>query len=103
MSRRIFTGATLTTLASAGVLGTAPAIADSSWRRKDPFTLGIASGDPTSSSVVLWTRLAIDPHVLDGRGGMPSIPVPVRWELATDERFRSIVRRGTETARPEEA
>src|SRR4051794_22212214 len=25
---------------------------------EDPFTLGVASGDPTSDGVVLWTRLA---------------------------------------------
>ena len=31
-----------------------------------------------------------------------SAPVEVRWELARDERFRDIVRRGTETALPEE-
>ena len=31
------------------------------------FTLGVASGDPTPTSVVLWTRLAPDP--LNG-GGM---------------------------------
>lgn len=103
MSRRIFTGASLTTLATAGVLGVQPAKADGGWRAQDPFTLGVASGDPTSSSVVLWTRLAVDPHALDGRGGMPGTTVQVRWELAKDERFRSILRRGTETARPEEA
>ncbi|PCC39494.1 hypothetical protein CIK66_08520 [Brachybacterium alimentarium] len=103
MSRRIFTGTALTSLATAGVLGALPATAEVTWREKDPFTLGIASGDPTSSSVVLWTRLAVDPHVLDGRGGMPNVPVEVRWELASDESFRSILRRGTETARPEEA
>ncbi|WP_210388813.1 alkaline phosphatase [Brachybacterium sp. HMSC06H03] len=103
MTRRHFTAASLTTLTAAGVLGTAPALADDgAWRRQDPFTLGVASGDPTSSSVVLWTRLAVDPHVLDGRGGMPSAPVEVRWELARDERFRDIVRRGTEIALPEE-
>jgi alkaline phosphatase D len=103
MSRRIFTGASLTTLTAAGVLGAQSARADGAWRQQDPFTLGVASGDPTSSSVVLWTRLAVDPHALDGRGGMPAVPVEVRWELARDERFRDIVRRGTETARPEEA
>ncbi|MGP5097914.1 alkaline phosphatase D family protein [Brachybacterium alimentarium] len=103
MSRRIFTGTALTSLATAGALGALPATAEVTWREKDPFTLGIASGDPTSSSVVLWTRLAVDPHVLDGRGGMPNVPVEVRWELASDESFRSILRRGTETARPEEA
>ncbi len=34
------------------------------------FTLGVASGDPTADSVVLWTRLA--PSPLDG-GGMDTI------------------------------
>jgi len=27
----------------------------------DPFTLGVASGDPTPTGVVLWTRLAPRP------------------------------------------
>ncbi|MGH9767893.1 MAG: PhoD-like phosphatase N-terminal domain-containing protein, partial [Blastocatellia bacterium] len=27
----------------------------------DPFSLGVASGDPLPDSVVLWTRLAPDP------------------------------------------
>ncbi|RID82991.1 alkaline phosphatase [Peribacillus asahii] len=62
-----------------------------------PFTLGVASGDPLSDSVVLWTRLAPDP--LNG-GGMSSHIVPVQWELATDENFRNIIQRGTEHASP---
>src|SRR5262245_37496735 len=32
----------------------------------DPFTLGVASGDPDDTSVILWTRLAPDP--LQGGG-----------------------------------
>jgi len=36
----------------------------------DPFTLGVASGDPTLTGVVLWTRLA--PQPLDPDGGMPA-------------------------------
>src|SRR5262249_25506519 len=35
----------------------------------DPFSLGVASGDPTDTGVVLWTRLA--PLPLDEAGGMP--------------------------------
>ena len=35
-----------------------------------PFTLGVASGDPLSDSVVLWTRLAPNPLAEDGNGGM---------------------------------
>ncbi|MGJ7919104.1 alkaline phosphatase D family protein [Neobacillus sp. LXY-4] len=62
-----------------------------------PFTLGVASGDPLSDSVVLWTRLA--PDLLNG-GGMPPHVVPVNWELATDENFRNVIKRGTEQASP---
>jgi alkaline phosphatase D len=64
----------------------------------DPFTLGVASGDPTTDGIVLWTRLAPDP--LAG-GGMPQQIVPVQWEVASDERFRRVVARGTEHAVPE--
>ena len=44
-----------------------------------PFTLGIASGDPSPDGVVLWTRLAPEP--LNG-GGMPPVPVSVSWQVA---------------------
>ncbi|HEX6343557.1 alkaline phosphatase D family protein [Umezawaea sp.] len=70
-------------------------------RLVDPFTLGVASGDPTHDSVLLWTRLAPVPLAENGLGGMPSRPVEVAWELAHDERFRRVVRRGVEWARPE--
>ena len=66
-----------------------------------PFTLGVASGDPVPDGVVLWTRLAPDPLVPGG--GMPAQPVPVHWEIAADDRFRQVVRRGTEVAQPGEA
>ena len=63
-----------------------------------PFTLGVASGDPLPSGIVLWTRLA--PRPLEG-GGMPMRDVEVRWEIARDDRFTTIVQRGTTLARPE--
>ncbi|WP_207757417.1 alkaline phosphatase D family protein [Nonomuraea cypriaca] len=69
----------------------------------DPFRLGVASGEPTPGGVVLWTRLAMEPTAPDGLGGMPSRPVPVHWQLAKDENFRHVVRRGTEQAVPDEA
>ncbi|MGW2615257.1 alkaline phosphatase D family protein [Streptomyces sp. NPDC001500] len=65
----------------------------------DPFTLGVASGDPLPDSVLLWTRLAPAPYRPDG--GLPARRVTVGWELAHDERFRHVVRRGTVTAHPE--
>ena len=69
----------------------------------DPFTLGIASGDPSPGGMVLWTRLAPVPLAEDGLGGMPRRPVEVEWELAADEGFRRIERRGTVLALPESA
>ncbi|MER6943200.1 alkaline phosphatase D family protein [Nonomuraea sp. NPDC000554] len=67
----------------------------------NPFTLGVASGDPRPDSVVLWTRLAPQPLADDGLGGMPREPVPVRWEVAEDDGMRKVVRKGVATARPE--
>jgi alkaline phosphatase D len=66
----------------------------------DPFTLGVASGDPTATSVILWTRLAPEPLALDGLGGMPDEPVDVRWEVATDDAFTDVVQTGVATAEP---
>lgn len=60
-----------------------------------PFSLGVASGDPSQDGVVLWTRLAPDP--LNG-GGMPPEPVDVRWEMAQDDGMRRVVRSGRATA-----
>jgi alkaline phosphatase D len=65
---------------------------------KYPYTLGVASGYPDEGGFVLWTRLAPEP--LAG-GGMPPAAVEVGWEVAADESFRSIVRRGTQIASPD--
>jgi alkaline phosphatase D len=64
---------------------------------RSPFTLGVASGYPSADGVVLWTRLATLP--LAG-GGIGPDAVEVGWEIATDEAFRKIVRRGRQTAAP---
>jgi alkaline phosphatase D len=66
--------------------------------RANPFSLGVASGDPWPDSVILWTRLAPEPF--EG-GGMPTANVEVSWQVASDRSFRSIVRSGTVLARPE--
>ncbi|MEU6265532.1 alkaline phosphatase D family protein [Saccharopolyspora shandongensis] len=70
---------------------------------RSPFSLGVASGDPLPSGVVLWTRLAPNPLAEDGLGGMSDRIVPVQWQVATDEQFRHVVADGTEMARPESA
>ncbi|MEZ5138186.1 MAG: alkaline phosphatase D family protein [Acidimicrobiales bacterium] len=63
----------------------------------DPFTLGVASGDPAPDGMVLWTRLAPDP--LNG-GGMPNAAVPVHWELALDPDFVDVIAEADAIADP---
>ena len=65
----------------------------------DPFTLGVASGDPGDSGVVLWTRLA--PKPLEPGGGMPAEIVDVRYEIASDDAMKNVVRRGNTVATPQ--
>ncbi|WP_030443026.1 alkaline phosphatase D family protein [Actinoplanes subtropicus] len=72
-------------------------------RNAYPFTLGIASGEPASDSVVLWTRLAPDPLAADGHGGMPAADVPVEWQVSPTGSFAKIVSSGTATARHDDA
>ncbi len=58
----------------------------------DPFTQGIASGDPLPDGIVLWTRLS-SPQLNES--------LEVEWILAEDEGFKKIVKRGKEVATPQ--
>ncbi len=96
------TGAAAALAFAVGVPGAGTAAAaelDGAQLTDDPFTLGVASGDPHPDSVLLWTRLAPVPYQADG--GLPARRVTVEWEIALDARFRSVVRRGRATAHPE--
>lgn len=70
---------------------------------RDPFTLGVASGDPAPDGFVIWTRLAPDPVAADGLGGMPARRYAVAWQVALDDRFRRVVRAGAARTGPESA
>jgi alkaline phosphatase D len=94
----------LTATGAAAALALAPRLSDAKGARGHrlrgyPFTLGVASGDPLPDAVVIWTRLA--PAPLEPFGGMDHVDLPVQWEVALDERFRAVVRRGTAIARAE--
>lgn len=65
----------------------------------NPFQLGIAAGDPLPDGFVIWTRLA--PKPLEPDHGMPSQPVAVTWEVATDAGFGTVIQKGDTVARPE--
>ena len=62
--------------------------------------MGIASGEPTHQSIVLWTRLATG--LADG-GGMAGKPIQVKWQIASDPGMRDIVKRGVVKAHPASA
>jgi alkaline phosphatase D len=64
-----------------------------------PFQLGVAAGDPMPDGFVIWTRLAPEP--LEVGYGMPTAPVEVQWEVASDRGFQTIVQKGAAVARPE--
>ena len=68
--------------------------------RKNPFSLGVASGDPDHEGMVLWTKLAPEPLELDG--GMPQDSSAwVTWEMASDEGMKNIVQSGKKLATPQ--
>ena len=56
-----------------------------------PFSLGVASGDPSPDGIVLWTKIA--PKPLERGGGMPMRPVEVAWAVAGDAAMRQVVSR----------
>ncbi|MGQ0847241.1 MAG: alkaline phosphatase D family protein [Sporichthyaceae bacterium] len=86
-----------------GTAGRALDTVSSKLPARNPFTLGVASGEPTPDGIVLWTRLAPDPLAEDGSGGMVARETAVSWQLATDRRFRRVVRAGSVAALPDEA
>lgn len=87
-------------LGAMAALGAAPLrlLATPFTAQADPFALGVASGDPSRDGFVLWTRL-----VGPGAHPLQSVSIPVRYEVADDEGFRHIIRRGEIQAHPEAA
>jgi alkaline phosphatase D len=60
-----------------------------------PFTLGVASGDPTTDGIVLWTRLAPNPVAPESLG---NAAIPVGWRVATDAGMHNVVAQGNARA-----
>jgi alkaline phosphatase D len=55
------------------------------------FQHGVASGDPTQTSVILWTRVTTN----------QTGAVPVTWILSRDAAFKDVVKRGTFSTGPQ--
>jgi len=80
------------------------------------FLHGVASGDPQSDRVILWTRVTLSPEALANVAAAeaearrnPRLAaelerlkrIPLRWEMALDAGFRRKVRSGVTFAAPE--
>ena len=61
------------------------------------FPLGVASGDPNATSVILWTRL-LSPDAGPAASPLPAGDIAVDWTVATDQAFTTIVASGTAPA-----
>jgi alkaline phosphatase D len=98
--RRLFLRHTLGTVGASLSLALLPGHELRAARRfgTDPFTLGVASGDPSHDGIVLWTRLAPVPAE---PGHLGEQRIPVRWQVATDSGMRHVVAHGVAAALPE--
>ncbi len=103
VSRRSFLRGSTLAAAGGGMglgLSAGPAMAGS--RADDgsgsAFQHGIASGDPTQDSVMLWTR--VTPKTVPGQGDEKRT-VPVSYVVATDPGLTSVVKQGEAKARPD--
>lgn len=77
--------------ASPSPLATSPAD-----RSNAAFPQGVASGDPTPGSVILWTR--VEPAAV---GQAATAAIAVDYVIATDEALTAVVKSGTLQASPE--
>ncbi|SDP32329.1 alkaline phosphatase D [Klenkia soli] len=84
-------GAAVLALGSLSTEQARAAVADQA--RSGVFGFGVASGDPTATEVLLWTRVTPTPQAVPGSGLGPASQV--RWEVAADPAFRRVVQRGT--------
>ncbi len=53
-----------------------------------PFYHGVASGDPTQNSVVIWSKITLEKNISEAT---------INWEIATDAAFKKNLQTGTTT------
>jgi alkaline phosphatase D len=96
VSRRAFLrGALIGAVAGPSLVGcAAPGRPDIAGR--DPFTLGVAAGEPGPDGFVLWTRLAPEPLGDDpaAPGGLTGGDIALAYEIAGDPGMRTVVQSG---------
>ncbi|MGP8304766.1 alkaline phosphatase D family protein [Vibrio sp. YIC-376] len=88
LSRRDFIKVVSSTAVATGLIGCG---SDSSESEVVTFDYGVASGDPTQTQVIIWTRVTTESSYVD-----------VTWQVASDADFSDIVQSGvftTDTSR----
>lgn len=88
---------------AAALVGTSTSGADApalpSGRGSSAFRHGVASGDPSDTQVLIWTR--VTPTAAARPGSATGPRVTVGWEVALDASFRRVVRRSRFVTGPE--
>jgi len=90
-TRRTFLGSAAVAVSSTVTLGGRAATSTTTAGGSDMFQHGIASGDPLSDRVIVWTRVTASSDAA----------IPVRWVIASDPDLRTIINQGVVTALPE--
>ncbi|QKX16558.1 alkaline phosphatase [Microbulbifer sp. YPW1] len=88
ITRRNFLRAALAATGSVAVSTPLQAMTRPQLPSEVTFKHGVASGDPLQDAVILWTRATPAPATA------PSGPTRVTWELAADNQFSNVLRRG---------
>lgn len=88
-TRRDFLVKSASTAVAASVVGSLAACGGSSSPRPATFSYGVASGDPLSDRVILWTHAQITGS---------ADPVALTWQVASDSSFSKVVSSGRVTA-----
>src|SRR5215510_4692605 len=96
MERRDFLRLGLGGAAAATAVGQWGGVAEA--QATGPFRHGVASGDPLPHGVILWTRVTPSDDAAAGSG--KGTPTKVTWEIATDDSFDDVVKRGEVTTAP---
>jgi len=94
MQRRIFLKSAALSTPALGLTGCASPLTNPIVAGESPFQHGVASGDPQSDRVILWTRLSPESPT-------EAEPKPVRWWVGLSESGADPVLEGESQARPE--
>ena len=92
--RRLLKGLAGSALLTAGSGTLASCASPTNRFDRNPFGLGIASGEPSADGMVLWTKITAGPEL--GRN-----VVPIRWEIADDHQMIKTVQSGETLAHPD--